>query len=308
MTRRSIEQTRKTDRFLNWLGGDEMWGYAFILPQFLGAIVFIFSPAVFAIALSMFKWDFFNSPVFVGLANFRYVMGDPLTSKVITNTLYFLALNVPITLLTATLLAILLNMNIKGLIFFRASFFFPSITSAVAVALVWMWMYMPDFGLINMVLTSAFGIKGPLWLSSPSTALPAVVMVTVWQWTGYNSVVILAGLKNIPQSYLEAAEIDGANPVQKFFRIKLPMLTPTLFFLSTMLMINGIQVFNEPFMMTEGGPNNATRTMMLHIYNYAFKYFEMGNAAVLSLILFAMSIIFTMIQFSMQRKWVSYDI
>lgn len=308
MTTRSIGPARALKRSRHWLGSDEMWGYAFIAPQFLGAVVFIFSPAVFAIALSMFKWDFYNSPLFVGLANFRYVLSDPLTPKVITNTLYFLAINVPATLITATLLALLLNMNIRGLIFFRAAYFFPSITSAVAVALVWMWMYMPDFGLINMVLAELFGVNGPLWLSSPSTAMPAVVMVTIWQWTGYNSVVILAGLKNIPQSYLEAAEIDGANPIQKFFRIKLPMLTPTLFFLSTMLMINGIQVFNEPFMMTEGGPNNATRTMMLHIYNYAFKYFEMGNAAVLSLMLFTMSIAFTALQFTMQRKWVSYDV
>lgn len=286
---------------------DQTWGYLFIAPQILGALLFVFLAAFGTAALSFFEWDFFNPPIFAGLDNYRLALSDPLTRKTIVNTLYFFVMNVPLTLIFSTILALLLCSGIKYLTFFRAAYFFPSITSAVAVALVWMWMYMPDMGLINTVIHLVFGVEGPLWLSSPRLAMPSVVLVTVWQWTGYNAVVLVAGLKNIPASYLEAAEIDGASAVQRFFKIRLPLLTPTLFFLATMLMINAIQVFNEPFMMTEGGPNNATRTMMLHVYTHAFNYFDMGYASVVSLVLFLISITFTIFHFVLQKRWVVYD-
>jgi multiple sugar transport system permease protein len=287
---------------------DAIWGYLFIAPQMIGSLCFIFLPAAAAVLLTLVKWDFVTEPVFVALDNFRALLGNTLTFKTVLNTLHYLLLSVPMTMVTATLAALMLNANIRGLVFFRAAFFVPAVTSSVAISLVWTWMYLPQYGIINAVIYQLTGWEGPGWLSEPQWAMFAVSLVAVWTATGRNAVIILAGLKNIPTAYIEAAQIDGAGPLRLFFQIKLPLLTPTLFFVSTMLLIGGVQIFTEPYMMTSGGPNNATRTMMLHIYNMAFKYFEMGPAAVLSLILFAISIAITLLQFKGQNRWVNYDV
>lgn len=286
---------------------DEVWGYIFILPQFLGIMVFTLLPAVAAIFISFTKWNFIEFPEWVGLYNFKNVFSDPVTWTVIRNTLFFIAGNLPLTLAIALGLSLLLNSALKGVVLFRTAVFMPSITSAVAVSLVWSWMFNPDMGLINAAL-SAIGIQGPGWIASVDWAMPAVIIVSVWQWSGYNAVILLAGLKAIPATYIEAAEIDGANVWQRFWYIKFPMLTPSIFFISTMMLINGLQVFSEPYMMTNGGPSDATNVIVLQIYRQAFQYFRMGDASVLSLVLFALCFGATVVQFKLQNRWVNYDV
>ena len=286
---------------------DEWWAYLFIAPQFLGIMAFTLFPAVAAIFISFTKWDFINFPRWIGMANYRDVLSDKLTLKVILNTLYFIVGNVPFTLGIALCLALMLDTKIRGVVVFRTAFFLPSITSAVAVSLVWSWLLNPEMGLVNAMLMN-LGLPAPGWMASLEWAMPSVILVAIWQWSGYNAVILLAGLKAIPSTYTEAARIDGANAVQTFFKIRLPMLTPSLFFVLTMMLINGMQVFSEPYMMTSGGPADATNVLVLQIYTTAFQFFNMGHASVLSIILFAICMLLTVMQFRLQEKWVNYDV
>lgn len=188
----------------------------------------------------------------------------------------------------------------------RAAYFIPVVTSSVAVALVWTWLYNPSYGLINSVLMS-LGIEGPGWLSDMKWALPSIVIMTVWQGVGYNMILFLAGLQGVPSQLHEAAKMDGAGSWQRFWRITIPMISPTTFFVVIMLLIGSMQVFSEPYMMTRGGPADATNVLVLHIYNTAFQFFRMGEASAISFILFVIILIVTLIQFKFS-KWVNYDV
>jgi multiple sugar transport system permease protein len=290
------------------LDRDRYWGYLFIAPEVLGAVCFMFLPAIFSIFLAFWNWDFVKTPLYIGLNNFKNVLKDPFTVTILKNTLYFMLLFIPATLVTSTALALLLNANIKGRLFFRFVFFLPTVTGTVAISLVWTWMYSKDFGLFNGIIYQLLGRNGPNWLGDPKISMMSIALVAIWRATCYQAIIVLAGLTNIPVSYTEAARIDGATPLQVFFRIKLPLLTPTFFFVSTILLIGAVQIFNEPFIMTQGGPANSTMTLMLHIYNTAFVYFHFGKTAVYSLILFIISITLTILHFRGQKGWVNYNV
>lgn len=286
---------------------DELSAYLFIAPQFLGLLCFILVPVFFSLYISFTNWDMMSPVEWVGTQNYVNLFTGKDLSKVLGNTLQYVVMFIPLTIFFSLILALALNTSIKGVSLYRTGYFLPNITSSVAVSLVWLWIYNPDFGILN-ILMDLLGLPQQKFLKSLTQAMPSVVVVSVWQSVGYYMVLLLASLKGIDPTYYEAAKIDGASWGRSFRHITMPMLSPTLFFILTMGFINGFQVFNEVYMLTEGGPANSTKTMVMHIYNTAFKYFRMGEACVLAWVLFVIILIVTMVQFKLQNKWVNYDV
>jgi multiple sugar transport system permease protein len=288
---------------------DDLWGFAFVSPQVIGFLVFAVFPILLSLYLCFSEWNFLELPKFVGLENFRTVLTDryQLLWFSVRNTSFFVAGIVPLTMSLSLLLAVLLNRNVPGLVFYKTSYFLPFITASAAVSLLWYWLLAPDLGLINSAL-DLIGIRGPLWLADPTWARPAVIMYITWQSVGYCYLLFAAGLRNIPIEFYEAAKIDGANSLQQFRFITLPMISPTSFFIMTTMMISGFNLFSEVFILTrgQGGPIYSTYTIVLYIYNLAFRFFTMGQAAVVSWILFLILFVLTMFNFRMSKNWVHY--
>ena len=243
---------------------------------------------------------------FIGFRNFERILTGTEFPKVLGHTLTYLALYLPLILLTSVLEALILNHDFRGRGLFRAIFYTPVITSWVAAAVVWTWVLSGKYGLLNQLLDT-FGITGPAWLNSPDWAMPGVVQAAVWKDTGYYALMVLAALKSIDPTYYEAASIDGAGSFRKFRSITLPLLSPTLFLLIVINVIYGLQVFDSVLIMTNGGPGGATTVFLERIYKYAFKQYKMGMASAYSWILFIMIFVLTMVQFALQKKWVNYD-
>lgn len=285
---------------------ESMWGYIFIAPQVIGMCLFIIAPVIASFFISFTEWDFVSSPKWVGIRNYETQLTSPLFWKILGNTVYYTVATVAGGIILAVLLALLVNVKLKGVEIYRALYFIPVITPMVAVALVWVWLYNPDFGVINYLL-SLIGINGPDWLASVTWAMPAIIIMSLWKGLGYNMTIFLAGLQDIPSSLYEAAEIDGANSWSKFRYITLPMLSPILFFVLIMSLIGGFQMFTESYVMTRGGPADATNVIVLQIYNLAFRWWKMGEAAAISWILFVIILTITFVQFSLSKKWVFYE-
>jgi multiple sugar transport system permease protein len=284
-------------------------GYLFILPNLVGFLIFSAIPVIASLVLSLYKWDIVRAPEFVGLKNYVDLFHDPLFFKVLGNTAYFVLGTVPIGIVLAILLAVILNSKIGGLTWYRTAYFLPVVSSTVAVSLVWRWLYNPDYGLVNHFLWLA-GVDGerlPQWLGSTTWAMPAIIFMSIWKNLGYNMVLFLAGLQGIADHYYEAAEIDGASKTQQFFFITLPLLTPTIFFVFIMSLIGSFQVFQQALIMSEGGPANATNTIVLYLYQNGFLYLKMGYASAMAYILFGIIMLITLIQFMSQKKWVHYE-
>ena len=282
-------------------------GYLFLLPNILGFLVFSSVPVVATFTISLLDWDLIRAPRFVGIDNYiKLLTDDPVFRKVLFNTAYYVIGTVPAGIILSLLLALAMNANVRGIAVFRAIFFIPVISASVAVAVMWRWLYNTDFGLINLVLTS-IGLKAIPWLSSTTWAMPAVILMAIWKSLGYNMVIFLAGLQSIPAHLHEAAAIDGANGVQRFRHITLPLLAPTTFFVLVISMIGSFQVFDLAFVLTKGGPGDATNTMVMYIYNQAFQFFHMGYAASIAWVLFAIIFVITLLQHQLQKRWVHYE-
>ncbi len=290
----------------NSLKRNTLKAYGFLLPNFLGFLIFTLIPIVCAFMLSFVKWDTANPMIFVGLKNYAKLFRDETFKISFWNTLYYTAGTVPLTMVCSLGLAVLLNTKIKGIKFFRAAFFFPYIVSLVAVAVVWNMLYHPTMGPINSALRALGFENPPGWTASVEWAMPAIIITSVWRQMGYFMVMYLAGLQGIPRELYEAATVDGANGWQKFRNITLPMLTPTTFFVSIMLVINGFKIFDLILVMTEGGPGRATNVLVYHIYNQAFIQFKFGYASAISMVLLLLVLVITLIQFKIEQKWVSY--
>lgn len=280
------------------------WGIVFILPQLISLVCLGMIPIVIAFVLSFFDWNGFSSPVFTGFQNFKAVFTDPDTAIAIKNTLLYSVIYVPCSIVLSLGLAILLN-KAWGKMFYRAVFFLPQIVTSVGIAVVWSWIYQPQFGILNMIL-KFFGIQGKEWLRDPSTAMGAVIVMSIWWGLGYNIVLFLAGLQNVPRTYVDAAKIDGANERQVFFNITVPLISPTTLLVTITTMINAFQVFDQMFLLTSGGPAKKTYTMAMHIYQTAFKSYELGKASTAALILFFVVVAVSVIQFKLSDKWVHY--
>lgn len=281
------------------------WAWVFLTPQLIGLIIFSLIPVVIAIGLSFMSWDGFGARTFVGVQNYLNQFANPDFWTATYNTILYTLLTVPIGLSLALLLAVALNKR-TGKNVYRLFFFMPVVTSSVSVSVMWMWILNGDIGILNQVLAWV-GIQGPNWLTDTRIVMLSIAVLSIWWQLGYNMVIFLAGIQNISKSYYEAAQMDGANKVQQFFKITLPMLSPTTFFLSIMAIISSFQVFDQAFVLTRGGPGKASYTLVYHIYQQAFIDFRFGASSAAAVILFAAIMILTLIQFYAQKKWVHYE-
>jgi multiple sugar transport system permease protein len=284
-----------------------LWGYLFLLPWLIGLIVFLIGPIIVSLYLSFTQYDVISPPQWIGLENYRNALfTDDLFWPSILRTLEYSIVVVPLGLLGSLLLAMLLNRQAKGIGIFRTAFFLPSLTPTVALALLWVWLFDPNYGLINNVLDT-FGIPGPGWFASPTWAMPAVILTSLWAgWGGSTMLIFLAGLQGVERSLLEAADIDGAGHLTKFWHVTLPLITPTIFFNFILGIIAALQVFTVAYVATEGGPRYATWFLALHIFNQAFKYFQMGYGSALAWLFVVILLAFTIIQLRFSRSWVYY--
>lgn len=278
------------------------------MPNLIGFLVFTLLPVFASLILSFTDWDLLTPLKWVGFSNFTTMFTDEIFIKVMKNTVLFVVVTVPARMALALLVAVALNQKLRGTLVFRTAFFMPVISSTVAIALVWQWIFNADFGPLNNILFALGMNNTPNWLTSTKYAMPALIIVSIWQGIGFNMVIFLAGLQGIPEQLYEAAHIDGANRWKQFWKITLPMLSPTTFFVLVMTTIGSFQVFDLAMIMTEGGPANATNTLVYHIYRNAFQFFHMGYAAALAWVLFIIVFAITLFQFRKQDTWVNYDL
>lgn len=281
------------------------WGYFFIAPAIIGLLCFNLGPMLFSMAISFTKWDVISSKEFVGLENYINLLKDPLVIKSLNVTAYYTLLSVPLVTFIPLLLAMLLNTKIKGVSIFRTIFYIPSIVPAVASAAIWMYLYNPMNGLLNSILKSA-GFRSHNFIFSPTEVIPSLAIMAVWA-AGNTVVIYLAGLQGISRQLYEAAEIDGANSFIKFKNITVPMMTPVIFYNFVMSIISSMQTFTQAYIMTDGGPANASLFYSLLIYRMAFKQSKMGYASAMSWLLFIIIAILTAIVFKTSNKWVFYE-
>lgn len=286
---------------------NSLMGYCMISPIMIGIALFAVLPVLFSFYISFHEWDMLHEQQWIGLENYINIFSDKMLGIISKNTFVYCIIAIPGAIVFGLLLALAMNARIKGVALYRTAFFMPNITTTVAVCIVWSWLYNKDYGLFNNIL-NMLGLPSIKWITSKTMAMPSIAIMSVWQAMGYDMILLTAGLKAIDGTYYEAAQIDGANGWQSFWRITLPMLTPTLFFLVVTHCISYIQMFDAAFIMTEGGPGHATRTFAMQIYNTAFEYFRMGEAASYAWVLFAIVFVITIIQFKLQNKWVNYDV
>lgn len=285
-----------------WFGG-----YVTVAPWLLGFLIFGGGPMLFSLVISFCRWDILNTPVLTGLENYRIMWNDDLVWKSLGNTL-FMVLAVPAGIVLSLAIALLLNQGTRGLAMWRTIFYLPSIVPIVATSLLFVWIFNPQGGLLtNVVESLTFGmVKPPNWLQDIEWAKPSLILMGLWG-AGGGMILWLAGLKGIPQSMYEAASVDGASTIQQFFSITIPQLTPYIFFNFVMGIIGTLQVFGQAFIMTQGGPQNATLFYVYHLFNNAFRYGQMGYASAMAWLLFAITLILTVIQMRLSRRWVHYD-
>lgn len=277
------------------------WLILFLLPSMTGFLIFILIPILASFGISFTDWDLISSIHFVGIKNYKEVFGDATFWQAFRNTLGFIVGYLPLVTIFGLLAALLVNSKIKLKSMFRGIYFLPVVSSWVAVSLVWKWLFNPSYGLLNYLL-SLVNIQGPQWLEDPKTAMFAIILTSVWKDIGFIMVLYLGGLQGIDLSYYEAAEMDGASEKQQFWKITLPLLKNTTFFVLTISLINSFQVFDQVNIMTGGGPGNATSVVVQSVYNHAFRYFQMGYATAESWILFIVILVVTIIQMKGQKN------
>jgi multiple sugar transport system permease protein len=285
---------------------DWPWVLLFLGPNLVLFLVFMAFPVFYGLYMSFFKWNIIGTPHFIGLSNYTHFFQDPLTSQLARNSLYYLfGSAIPIVALSL-LSAILLNAVTRFTAFWRGIYFLPLVTSPVAAAAVWRWLYAKDNGLVNYFVTR-FGVSAHDWLYNTTWAMPSLIIVTIWMALPFNTILYLAGLQEIPRELYEAAEIDGASGWQQFRSITIPLITPTTFFVVLTTIVHVLfGSFDIVNVMTQGGPLNATNTFIYNIYQNAFQFFQFGYASAQSYLLFLVVFVFTLVNWRVQRKWVHY--
>lgn len=296
--------TRGKSNFSGLARKEERSFYLFVAPWIIGFVAFTAWPMVYSIYLSFLKWDFIGAQKFIGWQNYEKLINDKVFWQSLKVTFTYVFTSVPLGMIVAFLLAILLNQNVKGLSIFRTMFYMPSLVSGVANAVLWLWMFNPEFGILNTFL-GMIGIDGPDWIYDKYWALPSLILMSLWG-VGGSMLIYLSGLQGISTELYEAAEMDGAGSVRKFFSITIPMMSPVIFFNLVMNMIGAFQVFTEGYTMTEGGPSYSTMFYVLYLYNNAFKNFKIGYASAQAWILFIIILAFTAIVFKSSNLWVFY--
>lgn len=287
------------------------WGLLLAGPYIVGLLVFAAGPILFSWIITFFHWDNITPPRFAGFENWVRLGSDTQFWRAVGNTLYFVAGSVPIGVALSLLLAIAIDRPLRGIGIIRTCIFLPVITSTVAVALVWTWFYDPNYGVLNYLIASAADALGlgpvkPIeWLNNPSTAMGAIIAMSIWKSLGYNMVIFLAGLQGVPRHLYEAAELDGAGPVGRFLHVTLPSISPITFFVVVVSLIGSFQVFDQVYIMArEGRPAGSTMTIVYYLYKHAFSDGQMGYASTIGTFLFALIMVVTGVQLGLQKRWV----
>ncbi|WP_327633004.1 sugar ABC transporter permease [Kribbella sp. NBC_00482] len=302
-----VERPKPKRRAKAKLKRQNLAGWLFVGPVILGVLFFQLAPVAASLVVSLTNWSGLNKPTFLGLDNYKELFtADDTFWPSLKNTVIFTLAVVVLTIGIGLALAVLCNQKVKGIGIFRTLYYSPAVTNVVAIGFVWFWLYDPDNGLFNSTLKT-IGIDGPAWLSDTKTALIAVIIVAIWQGVGYPMVILLAGLQSIDQSLLEAATVDGASAWRRFWSVVVPLLTPSLFFLTITQFITSFQVFGIIYVMTSGGPNNATSVFIFHIYEAAFGHGRLGYASAMGWVLFVIVGVVTAVQWRLEKRWVHYD-
>jgi len=297
-----MRETKLSYKHQQWF-----WGYLFIFPAMLGFFLFMLYPMLSGILMSFTKWGGFGSQEWIGIANYVKMFNDKHFIIAVWNTIYYtlgiLTIGVPL----ALILAVFLNQKfLKGRNFFRAIYYLPVISMMVAVSMLWKWLLSTNHGLVNYFI-ELVGLSPVNWLLDPRWAMSGLILMSIWKGTGFNMVIFLAGLQGIPQVYYEVADIDGANWWHKFRHVTLPLLSPATFFIIITTMIHSFQIFQQAYIMTEGGPQEATTTIVYYVYKNAFEWFHMGYACAQAVLLLIILILATYLQKELQKKWVFYE-
>lgn len=287
-----------------------MWGLIFILPMVLGTLIFGILPIFYSFGIALTDWNGIGESHFVGLQKFAELFKNKTIWYELRNTVVYTLGTVPVTMILSVIVAVLLNQKIKGTGVFRVLYFLPNIVMPVAAAMVWRFMLNSKMGIVNMLLRFLH-LPAPNWVSDPQFIMASIIIVSVWSGIGYNAVILLAGLQSISREVYEAAKLDGSSSVNTFFKITIPLVSPTLFFLTTMGVMNGLKAFDVIFSFTQnvsGGPLlQASRTLVYGIYNTAFSLMDFGGASAEAIFLFVIIMILTAIQFRLEKIWVYYD-
>jgi multiple sugar transport system permease protein len=282
-------------------------GYLFASPWLVGFLLFGLYPMGMSMYYSLCRYDVLRVPEFIGLQNFETLLfKDPYFWNSVWNTLYYTAFRTPLSIAGSLLLALMLNQAVKGLRIYRTIYFLPSILSGVVVSVLWLWLLNPQYGLINTFL-AFFGVSGPLWLQSPDWSKPSLVLMSLWSIGGGRMLVFLAALQNIPHELYEVVDLDGGGWWSKFRYVTLPMISPILFLWAVLEVVFSLQVFTEAYVMTKGGPLNSTMFYNLYLYTKAFDDFDMGYASALAWLLLVLTVVITIIQFKVSKRWVYYE-
>ncbi|MDZ4720289.1 MAG: sugar ABC transporter permease [Roseiflexaceae bacterium] len=285
---------------------EELWFYTLISPWVLGFLAFTAGPLLASLFFSFTRYDVVSPPIWTGLQNYARLLEDDLFLQALKVTTLYTIITVPLGIVVSLGLALLLNRDVPGIRFFRTAIYLPTVTSGVALALLWMWLFNPEFGLINYGVAALTGWRGPLWLQSETWVLPALVLMALWG-VGGTVVIYLAGLQGIPTELYEAAELDGATGVTRLWSITLPLLSPVIFFTTITGMIGTFQVFTTIKVATNGGPNYASLVYVVYLYNVAFRDFQMGYASALAWVLFIIVLLLTLLAFRSSASWVHYE-
>lgn len=296
---------RKTKR-TNLDRKEELYGYLFASPWLIGFLVFMAFPILASLYMSLTNYNMIRFPKWIGFANYRILLtSDPLFWKSLGNTLYYVVFSVPLTLVTGVLIAMLMNQKVKGIRFYRTIFYLPNVVSVVAIALLWTWLLDPTFGLVNTGLEK-LGITGPGWLYDPKWSKPSIIFMTMWN-VGGSMVIYLAALQDIPNYLYDAASIDGAGTLRKFYHITLPLLTPSIFFNVIMGIIFSFQIFTQAYIMTGGGPIQSTYFYALYLFETAFLRTNMGMASAMAWVLLFITFALTLLVLRSGDRWVFYQ-
>ena len=294
----------RSERVLTPAARRNIAGYLFILPGLLGVAIFCLFPMLFSLGIGFTDWNMKTAPTFTGLQNLKTMSTDPILWKSVRVTLYYTVLAVPLINVVALLMALLLNTKVRGMSYFRTLFYIPSIVPVVAASAIWMFIFNPYTGLLNSLLMQ-LRLPGQMWIYSPTQVIPCLAIMAAWS-SGGTAIIYLASLQGVPAHLYEAIEVDGGNNLHKFFNVTLPMISPVLFYNIVMTTIGSLQSFTQGYIMTEGGPNNASLFYVLLLYNRAFKSSSMGMACAMAWVLFVIVGTVTAMNFIISRKWVYY--
>ena len=291
------------NKFVKWWdkisNSERIAAWIFIFPAVLGIIIFIIIPIFFSFGLSFAKWDLLNPIEFVGFDNYKEILTEPLFGKILLNTVIFALATSIFGVIIPLILASILNRKIRGSEFFKTAYFLPFITPMIVIGIIWQWIFDPNIGLLNKVLQIHV-----TWLYDPHWAMPALIIVSVWKLIGYNMIIFLSSLSGISNSMFEAAKIDGADPIETFFYVTIPLLSPTIFFVVIITAVSSFQIFDLIYLMTQGGPLDSTNVLVYAIYKNAFEYFNAGKASAIAYVLFIIILILTLIQWNLRKKLV----